>query len=1067
MKLNQITLSAFGSFAKEITIDFRPVQGGLFLISGDTGAGKTTILDGISYALFEETSGGIREGAMMRSQYADSATPTFVELEFEYHNGTYRIRRNPTYKRLSKRKDKEGREKLTDEPASVTLTMPDGTEFRGRKEETNQKIVEILGITARQFSSIAMIAQGKFTRLLFASSKERREIFAQLFDTELYGRVQKRLAELAGELEEELTTQDIRYQDSIRKIRLLPDSRFESQWQSLPNEHLNESIDEVLQLVLQICRETEQEEEECRKVREAQDDFLDGLKKEKEKAETQLEWIQKRNLAEGKKQELLSRQEEMEKLGQQIRTGEQVRKLKPLYDSWKRKKQEYGEQRKEWQTAKAQLEEQAEEVRKAKERWTSLEEQGKVRLQELEPELNRLQNSMEQYREWSRIQEQYDKQQELQKELAEGLEQNQSRQNQIREEIHQLELENQRLTELSLHEAASKGMWENSRRELEAVTVLMENWKKWIEKLGMQEEQEDAFHTAEDNWKQAKEQYDKGLDIYLKNQAGMLAKDLKAMQPCPVCGSLEHPRLAELQQEHLTQEELEHKKQTMEQAEQAYRLAAANHREWKTELRQQALQLSGEGVRLNIPNWFQFNEEEWNPEEKDQDAAITRLTKELKKVEGQKQQACAEADETWKQAVAAGKKQKEQEARITDFRKKLEEQTKAEQEERHRLESVREQVISLQAQEENILKHLPYPSEDEAKQALEAGSREQEKWQKERKEAEECYRTGQEEWKRLEGVVTSKEREVKRLEQEEEQRYRQLEGELGQSDFLSPEEYQEREWYIEKLEEWRSRIQQYESELAASQKECQIAREQAGEQEAYSLEPLEQQLREAEQKRKELELRWHNAASMSQTNREIYQQLQELCKDYQDLVRQRNIYQTLNRTANGTLQGKSKLDFQTYIQRYYFERMIRAANQRMKDMTNGTLYLQCRAIEALQIQGEAGLDLDVYSTELNQVRDVKTLSGGESFQAALAMALGMSDIIQETVGRIQMDTLFIDEGFGSLDEDARRMAIEKLYTMTGNRQTVGIISHVSELREEITHTLYVKKDKHGSSVSWK
>ena len=135
-------------------------------------------------------------------------------------------------------------------------------------------------------------------------------------------------------------------------------------------------------------------------------------------------------------------------------------------------------------------------------------------------------------------------------------------------------------------------------------------------------------------------------------------------------------------------------------------------------------------------------------------------------------------------------------------------------------------------------------------------------------------------------------------------------------------------------------------------------------------------------------------------------------------------------------------------------------------MTGGRLYLQCRELKNLQTQGEAGLDLDIYSAELNQVRDVKTLSGGESFQAALAMAFGMADIIEKRVGRIQMGMLFIDEGFGSLDDDARQLAIEKLRSMTGKNQTVGIISHVAELRDEIEHLLYVKKDSHGSHAHW-
>ena len=215
MKINRLILSAFGSFSGEEIIDFRGVQGELFLISGDTGAGKTTILDAISYALFEETSGRVRDGGMMRSQYADADTPTYVKLEFEYRGEAYVIKRNPTYKRQSKRRNQDGNYALTEEKAGVELQLPDGTMYRGKKQEINRKIIEIIGITAKQFSSIVMIAQGKFTQLLFASSKERKEIFKELFDTEIYARIQDQLQEQAKISTEKLKKYSMHYQAYI------------------------------------------------------------------------------------------------------------------------------------------------------------------------------------------------------------------------------------------------------------------------------------------------------------------------------------------------------------------------------------------------------------------------------------------------------------------------------------------------------------------------------------------------------------------------------------------------------------------------------------------------------------------------------------------------------------------------------------------------------------------------------------------------------------------------------------------------------------------------------------
>ena len=183
MKPVRLEMSAFGSYAGKTVIDFSDVQQGLFLITGDTGAGKTTVFDAITYALYDQMSGGKRDGNMMRSQYASRDVPTFVELVFSYRGSCYKVRRNPGYERLSRRKNKEGQRTLTMEAASVSLTLPDGKEYQGRVREINEKIVEILGVGREQFTQVAMIAQGEFIRLLHASSRERKEIFAKLFDT--------------------------------------------------------------------------------------------------------------------------------------------------------------------------------------------------------------------------------------------------------------------------------------------------------------------------------------------------------------------------------------------------------------------------------------------------------------------------------------------------------------------------------------------------------------------------------------------------------------------------------------------------------------------------------------------------------------------------------------------------------------------------------------------------------------------------------------------------------------------------------------------------------------------
>ena len=173
MKPIKLVMSAFGSYAGEATVDFGMDAHGIFLITGDTGAGKTTIFDAICYALYDRTSGGAREGSDMRSQYASPDVATFVEFTFSYGGQIYRIHRNPKYTRISKRRDKDGNYKETTEQPGVELILPDGSAFVGKLRETNDKIIEIIGLDADQFTQIAMIAQGEFMRLLQAPSNKR------------------------------------------------------------------------------------------------------------------------------------------------------------------------------------------------------------------------------------------------------------------------------------------------------------------------------------------------------------------------------------------------------------------------------------------------------------------------------------------------------------------------------------------------------------------------------------------------------------------------------------------------------------------------------------------------------------------------------------------------------------------------------------------------------------------------------------------------------------------------------------------------------------------------------
>ena len=306
-------------------------------------------------------------------------------------------------------------------------------------------------------------------------------------------------------------------------------------------------------------------------------------------------------------------------------------------------------------------------------------------------------------------------------------------------------------------------------------------------------------------------------------------------------------------------------------------------------------------------------------------------------------------------------------------------------------------------------------------------------------------------------LQSQKEAEKKKL------RYEQVMKAQGFADEESYHRKCMKETELEEAERWTEAYQRELQELEANRK---LLEQQLKGKERKDIAQIKQEMKEASEVLEQIRREYMRLHNINEKNREIRDNLRRNFEKNSGLQNQYEIIGNLSKTANGNLSGSAKLDFETYIQRQYFRQIIRAANKRLIRMTSGEFILQCRDVEKLGSQGQAGLELDVYHMATDTIRDVKTLSGGESFMAALSMALGLSDIVQNTAGAIHLDTMFIDEGFGSLDDASRDQAIRVLNDLADKDRLVGIISHVNELKEQIDHKLVVKKTDKGSSVSW-
>ena len=928
MKPLKLTMSAFGSYAGKNVIDFTGQQQGIFLITGDTGAGKTTIFDAITYALYNQTSGGERNGNMMRSQYAQPETETYVELEFLYRGQTYRVRRNPDYKITKTLKNGKIREQKV--PHSVELTLPDGTVFPEKKNATDAKIIEILGLTADQFSQIVMIAQGDFLKLLYTKSDERKMIFSKLFRTDIYWKIQENLRRKSMEMDERIQENDRAFEQEKSRIIPLPES------EELPLDELVERLRERLKDALK--------EQNFRRANVEELNKKITKYEEINKLFVSLEKIRQNG------KELEARQVESKERRQQIENARKADKVLVAEQQNLRQQQE--------------VEQSAQAIAKMTETLANNQEMFEtLKTQQQEAEAKQKREAADTQKKMLALEQSFPSYEALQNARSE--------------------------------EQQAKKVWEDLRKTSEesfhkkaaGIAALKEQQKR----------QEQAVEKTKKNWEQTSlsasesaKHYEHMYEAFLKEQAGILAENLSAGCPCPVCGSTVHPDPAKLSDHAVTELEVEQAKKTRAAAEEKRDLAYAAFEAEKTEKQKLAQAVEKE-----------------------------------------------EADFVLAQTIA---KQQRKEAE--------------------------QNYVSLQKTAEQIREKLVYPSLAEAKKqyaamqkALEAAEQEIAKKRQKVSELAEAMNT-------LKGQKLAEEenqKTAKKLAVKTEKEYAKL---LEKSGFVSEETY-----HLAILPE-RSRFKlereekEYESQCLRQQSEQKLLEKQVSGKTYTDTTELNEQLKAEKQALKEAEKTYMELHTAYENDRSVLQNCAVYLEKGKKLESEDQVIKSLSKTANGRLSGSAKIDFETYIQRQYFKQIIHEANKRLLTMSNHQFILKLKEEANTGRKTNEGLDLSVYSLVTDSERDVKTLSGGESFLAALAMALGLSDIVERSAGAIHPDMMFIDEGFGSLDAQSRQQAIEVLAELAGDSRMVGIISHVTELKEQIDRKLVVSRTDKGSRAVW-
>lgn len=909
MRPLKITMSAFGPYAGEVTLDMQKLgKSGIYLITGDTGAGKTTIFDAISYALYGEASGNYRENTTLRSKYASADTPTFVELEFEYNNEIYKINRNPEYPRPNKRG-----EGFTKQSANAELVMPDGSVITKIKE-VSAKVEEIIGINKNQFSQIAMIAQGDFRKLLNCETNERSKIFRKIFKTEPYHNIEIKLSSLFNELRRNREKEKSGIEQYINQLKCN-----ENDTLSLELERAKSGdvlIEDVIKLAGEIINK----------------DTLEYTKTQKN---------------------IESINEEIEKINSNIKLYENQEATKKAYAKASAKLEEFKTKRNDCEKAYKSAEAQRE------------------RLDDLTRKINLINSKMPKYDELKSLENSINE-----------------RTQSFEKSNNSLKLKQQEITLLEKEiDEKSKALEEVKGADLlvQKLTVQKEEISKKAEALKELKTEIDRCKTEQKNLKNAQSFAKSALDEYgaLENeynqiyiaffneQAGIIADELKDGEPCPVCGSTSHPNLARKSENAPSQADVESAQNLVKKAQEKADKARDTASAFKSRFDEISANVKSAAKKLfgTDDNVFDDYNSNINALKKEYDCTLALL-----KTANEKLNLYQKLD---KEIQKIQEKQKS----LSDEISKLNTQKASD-----------EAFISENTKRvTSIRSELDFESADLAKDKLKE--------------------------------YTNLSNDIKKA------------IEKSKNDF----------------DDIKSKYDTQKGTKASLENALKEFKE-------IDLASLNEKSLKLNEYKKDVDKTAKLLYSRIDSNKSLVDNIskkRDILKEYDD----KYVWlKALSETANGDISGKEKITLETFVQMTYFDSIIRKANIRLLTMSDGQ-YELVRRSDAETLKKNEGLALDVIDHFNGSSRSVSTLSGGESFMASLCLALGLSDEIQSSNGGIKLDTMFVDEGFGSLDGEALDRALSALTSLSQGNRLVGIISHVDALCDRIDNKIVITKDR--------
>lgn len=1066
MKPILLTMQAFGSYGEKTEIDFQK-GGDFFLISGDTGSGKSTIFDAMMFALYGEvsTNGSGKENELL-SQFVDVRNDKpLVSLVFTAHQHgqeeTYKITRTPRHIRPAKRTGAKQQE----EGETAELLMPDGSQYPGKLSDTNRKIEELVGLTADQFRKVVMIAQGEFMDFLRAGSKEKTELLRDLLKTDYYYQLSERLKTLAKEKNTAAKTQ--RANMSFFAGRAVTEGLPEEDARALEAakgtvikaaEKLQpEQVDTLAEVLSGVCARLQLQQGDLALRQTAAQKDRDECMKCIEAAKPLMKRFEELESAEKTLQECAAQADEIEKKRGLIGKIRDAWAIEPKYQRMKDAQKALTDAQREL-AAKQQelprLKQTAADAAALHQQMEKTKDAATTHCAEVETKVEKALETfvaMEKAEKALRQAEEADAKAKANAESAKKA---------LDDFKKQEDAWRKQEAELQGAEAAYEVCKQQNQqyRDLKkSLEDLHGNQKDVQEKARQAAAAKDAYASATQKYQREQKAYDDYRLAFLNAQAGLLARELVSGKPCPVCGALEHPAPCQLTQENqqLNREQLEKLRKAADDAAKAQEEKAKESESAQVKLteRQKAaeeaekkLVENATNIRENVPMATAADVEAmltaWLPELQSASKSVQAKVKALDDVRKNLEGAKAERDKLEKAASDA-----QETAKSTAVKK-------AEAEKTWNLHQEELSGGTYRTREDAVAQRT---QAQEAKQKAEAAA----------------------------SQAAEKERQAQKAETECTARIQQLDAEMPQKQANAEEfnqQYQqtmaeksldEAQWRqltadydAEEPERLQKKVNDFDQKKNTAETQCTTAQSAIAGREKPDMAKLEAASKAAESALKEAADALETAKHLRLNNEKVLKDLRKGREPLAEACKAANTAQHLSDVMAGTESG-NRMNLETFVQRSYMEKILCDANRRFRDMSNGQFELKLIPVEDAGEGKNKGLDLEVYSIVTGKTRSVNTLSGGESFMAALSLALGMADQIQAATAAIHLDVMFIDEGFGSLSDNARNEAVNILKEMAGKQRQIGIISHVSELKDEIENQLIVKKDDRGSHISWR